>query len=1533
MKCTTLQTSLSAKRVFLLTLLVFTGLLGHAQAPTSLTYPTPNVYIANVNNIFLSPNVSGNVTKYKINPTTLPAGVALDSNTGVISGIPTSALPTTTYTATATGPGGSTTTTFTLQVTNNFFNNAYNAVSFSTSTAIRGNGTQVGDTILYTGVSNLSGQTIDALVITQAATNLDSFVAYDQSAVSGGGYSGNSPAYFSPQIAFLGAGSVTFNFQFLLGGSFNTTTKKGQSVTLQNVKLNTYDIDGNGTANSNQYAEFGGFDTTELGSSTILATSFDALANLTKFRSIISANSAPLTADSTRIRLTSNNISNFTITLGAEAGGSAYYVIDFSAGPAFATAVKTVAPSLDLNTTLPGVNNVSSSCGGLIPLSGGTGQTNIIMPAGSTLNELELVFDNTTANIRNGAGERIVVNGGTPASSDTVLLNFAAGTSPTVTLSSVTYAVTRKVSGTTSILSFAVNGGGTFSLAAAEALLDALRYGNTAANPTMGDRNFTVNVRNASYKSPDAVASPSVTCVSIGGNIFVDANGLTDTTVNANTNGTLTQLGANVAYAVLVNPATNVILAVQGISAGGAYTFGKQSPGTYNIILRSTAPVVGNTLTAASYPSGTTGVYRSIGENLGSGAGNDLQVDGIMRITVGSANITNANFGIELAPVTADTTFSAVTNPGGYNSYTLSNGGFNTKDEDGIIKSITITGYPIGANYLKIGNTYYTSTGSTCPPQITTCTPWAGPVVVPFSGGVSTQSISIDPIATGAVSIAIPFTAVDDAGVISNGGVPSNVNVSFVATGIAISGSVWNDSDGNGLRNGAEALTNAGVSGQTLYAYLVQTNTAKTYSTQPTIYASTTVSATGSYSFADVASGNDYEVRIVSAGAAPLAGALATSVTPALATNYLGVSTNKNGTITTGLATNNPFIAFANVTVSQVNNDLGIERRPVGSDFTAAKQVNPGVGVQVVVPAGAFAATDGEDAASGYANNLTNRKVTLNPATNGNLYYNGTLITTAQTYTSFDPTKVTIAPLATGTVTPSFTFSVYDNGGLTSLANTVNVPLDATAVALSGIVWDDNNGTATQDGTEPVTAAGGALYALLTDANGNVIQSALVNGSGAYSFSRSAASQPYKVVLSTTNAAVGTKVTTSSLPAGWVNTGSNQGGVANTGIQTGIINVTTAASGSTTAQNFGIEQTTTAPSRTFTISGYTGGPVTRVSMASTASGGGTYNNQIAMSGTTTSGNTPSTLTGTDADGGANGSSLTLGSLSGTAIKLSISPASYTAVDNNGNPVPNGIMILYNGVQLQPGGCQGGNSGTICSYYNSTTSSWEIPNYDATKMSILTKDGVKTQGFQYSWIDAAGKKGTAAAYSITASAVPLPVDLLSFTAKANGTAVLLNWSVANEASLSGYVVERSADAVAFTEISKVNAHNKGTEDAYQQTDAAPMNGANYYRLRIQGNDGNFKYSSVQSVNITTVVSHSVMVYPNPMTAAGMINITVNPAPASGTVRIMDQTGRMLVQQSLDHTATTQLAPGTLAAGIYLIEVTTDGQTQLSKLVVQ
>ena len=88
---------------------------GKPLAPENLSYSTPPVYIQNVSITPLTPSVFGTIESWSISPS-LPAGLTIDSVTGVISGTPSALSSATTYTVTAINAAGSASTTLVITV-------------------------------------------------------------------------------------------------------------------------------------------------------------------------------------------------------------------------------------------------------------------------------------------------------------------------------------------------------------------------------------------------------------------------------------------------------------------------------------------------------------------------------------------------------------------------------------------------------------------------------------------------------------------------------------------------------------------------------------------------------------------------------------------------------------------------------------------------------------------------------------------------------------------------------------------------------------------------------------------------------------------------------------------------------------------------------------------------------------------------------------------------------------------------------------------------------------------------------------------------------------------------------------------------------------------------------------------------------------------------------------------------------------------------------------------------------------------------
>lgn len=114
--------------------------VNNSPAPSSVSYTTNNIFSTGFAINDLRPTVTGGrVSSYSITPS-LPAGLILNANTGVISGTPLSALSQTSYTVTATNSGGSVTTSLSIAIN---LTQAPVALSYTTPNVFKVNGQNI----------------------------------------------------------------------------------------------------------------------------------------------------------------------------------------------------------------------------------------------------------------------------------------------------------------------------------------------------------------------------------------------------------------------------------------------------------------------------------------------------------------------------------------------------------------------------------------------------------------------------------------------------------------------------------------------------------------------------------------------------------------------------------------------------------------------------------------------------------------------------------------------------------------------------------------------------------------------------------------------------------------------------------------------------------------------------------------------------------------------------------------------------------------------------------------------------------------------------------------------------------------------------------------------------------------------------------------------------------------------------------------------------------------------------------------------
>ena len=105
-------------------------------------------------------------------------------------------------------------------------------------------------------------------------------------------------------------------------------------------------------------------------------------------------------------------------------------------------------------------------------------------------------------------------------------------------------------------------------------------------------------------------------------------------------------------------------------------------------------------------------------------------------------------------------------------------------------------------------------------------------------------------------------------------------------------------------------------------------------------------------------------------------------------------------------------------------------------------------------------------------------------------------------------------------------------------------------------------------------------------------------------------------------------------------------------------------------------------------------------------------------------------------------------------------------------------------------------------------------------------------------------------TITGILTPSPIELISFTAKYNSEKVVnLDWITATEINNDFFTIERSVDAINFSDIIYLDgAGNSSQINAYNRIDANPLAGVSYYRLKQTDFNGDFSYSNIEVVNI-------------------------------------------------------------------------------------
>jgi PQQ-dependent dehydrogenase (s-GDH family) len=170
---------------------------------------------------------------------------------------------------------------------------------------------------------------------------------------------------------------------------------------------------------------------------------------------------------------------------------------------------------------------------------------------------------------------------------------------------------------------------------------------------------------------------------------------------------------------------------------------------------------------------------------------------------------------------------------------------------------------------------------------------------------------------------------------------------------------------------------------------------------------------------------------------------------------------------------------------------------------------------------------------------------------------------------------------------------------------------------------------------------------------------------------------------------------------------------------------------------------------------------------------------------------------------------------------------------------------------------------------------------------------------------------------------LPADIIVLKATTGRSTSVLNWDVQHEDKTALYILERSTDNNRFTAIGSLDAkQNQQISNNYNMNDvnAARIASQLYYRVKVQGGNGEIKYSNTAAVNFTGG-EKTITVFPNPVTEKTTILITAD-ANETAQLKLFDNTGRIVLQQTVllvPGKNNIELSLAALPPGIYYADI--------------
>ena len=189
----------------------------------------------------------------------------------------------------------------------------------------------------------------------------------------------------------------------------------------------------------------------------------------------------------------------------------------------------------------------------------------------------------------------------------------------------------------------------------------------------------------------------------------------------------------------------------------------------------------------------------------------------------------------------------------------------------------------------------------------------------------------------------------------------------------------------------------------------------------------------------------------------------------------------------------------------------------------------------------------------------------------------------------------------------------------------------------------------------------------------------------------------------------------------------------------------------------------------------------------------------------------------------------------------------------------------------------------------------------------------------------------------ASTIILPIELSKFEANCNNNRVNISWTTESEKNNEAFIIERSQDAIDFTEIARIGGYGNSIETInYHYTDENPNVSDNYYRLVQIDTDGTRTQSEiiVAKCHGNNLDDMQVEAYPNPFNDELTISL-YNFNGQNTSIEIFDMLGKTIATKTIANPGNyyeTTLNLDGFPKAAYSVRISANGAT-INKLVIK